>query len=117
MSRLFMTTQLHDAISSVLANGLSVDLEAEADCGGAVITITPHRQALGVVVRYCPGRTGDGGVFRSGSPDLCGGDHRTIAPFLDAIARQPDRWLRALPYVPLPEGAFETSEAWQLLLA
>ena len=118
MSRLVMTAQLHEAISTVLANGLSVDLEAEgAEGGAAALTIGPAHQAAAVVVRYCPGASGRIGVFRAGSPGLCSGEHRTIDPFLDALANQPDRWLRAPQYAPLPEGSFEPSEAWQLLLA
>ena len=118
-NRLVMTAQLHQAISTVLANGLQLDLEAEAVSGGraAALTIRAHRASSGVVVRYCPAPSGEEGVFRADNPTLCGGDHRTIDPFLDALARQPDRWLRAPQYAPLPQGGFEPSEAWQLLLA
>ncbi|MDE1943212.1 MAG: hypothetical protein KGI47_08715 [Betaproteobacteria bacterium] len=113
-----MTAQLHDAISAVLANGLSVDLEAEESGASLRIGLRAESDGQGsLLVRYCHGERDGSGHFRAASPGLCGGEHRTIAPFLEAIAGQPDRWLRAPQYALMPEGRFEPSEAWQLLLA
>ncbi|MDE2341911.1 MAG: hypothetical protein KGL63_00735 [Betaproteobacteria bacterium] len=116
--QLNMTAQLHAAISAALANGLSVDLEAEDSGASLHISLRAASDGQGsLLVRYCPGQGDGGGYFRAVSPGLCSGEHRTIAPFLEAIAGHPDRWLRAPQYASLPEDRFEPSEAWQLLLA
>ncbi len=125
-NRLGMTQQLHEAISTVLANGLCVDLETgEGRAGGRVTTLTiglyPPRETRSmraVEVQYTQALLGDKGYFTGASQGLCSGDHQTIAPFLEAITLNLDRLFREPMYEAVPAGfPSEASEAWQLLLA
>ncbi len=122
-NRLMMTTQLHEAVSRVLADGLGIDLEAGESLEGCSVTLLNIRfyhpvSNPNVSVKYIHGRPDVGGYFCAGSQGLCEGRHATIEPFLAAIATHPDAWLRAPHYVPPAEsGQFASSEAWQLLLA
>ena len=125
-NRLVMTQQLHEAISTVLAQGLCVDLETgEGGAGYQVTTLTigfhhsrEARATRAMAVHYTQAPASERGYFMAVVPGLCRGEHRTIAPFLDAITRHPDQFLREALYEAVPSGAPpNASDAWQLMLA
>ena len=125
-NRLVMTQQLHEAISTVLAQGLCVDLEAgEGGEGYQVTTLTigfhhgrEARATRAMAVQYTQAPASERGYFMAAVPGLCRGEHRTITPFLDAITRHPDQFLREALYEAVPSGAPPSAaDAWQLMLA
>ncbi len=125
-NRLVMTQQLHEAISTVLAQGLCVDIEAgEGGEGYQVTTLNigflhsrEARATRALAVQFTQAPASEWGYFMEAVPGLCRGEHRTIAPFLDAITRHPDQFLREALYEAVPSDApSSASDAWQLMLA
>ncbi len=116
-NRLVMTQQLHEATGTVLAHGLCEGYQV-ATLNIGFLHSREARATRALAVQFTQAPASEWGYFMEAVPGLCRGEHRTIAPFLDAITRHPDQFLREALYEAVPSDApSSASDAWQLMLA